>query len=140
MTMTTITLHDGLVIPKNMYICMAAGAMAMDPEFYHKPEVFSPSRFYHDESNKASTDGATEKVQKNIDFVSTESGNIHWGSGRFTCPGRWYASAMMKTMIAQIVTNYDFKFPYGQTERLPNVYMDIMVEPNPVQTVLFKRR
>ena len=119
---------------------MAAGPMAMDPEFYDEPEIFSPSRFYHDEYSKTSVNAAVEKTQRNIDFVSTESGNIHWGSGRFTCPGRWYASAMMKTIIAQLVKNFDFKFPDGQKERLPNVYMDIMVEPNPKQTVLFMRR
>jgi hypothetical protein len=76
----------------------------------------------------------------NLDFVGTESGNVHWGSGRFTCPGRWYASVMMKVFIALVVSKYDVKFPEGQAKRLPNVYMDILVEPNPKQVVLLKRQ
>lgn len=133
MTMTSVTLHDGVTIPKGTYICMAAGSMAMDPEFYDDPKTFLPARFQSGSSGTA--DG-----RKNLDFVGTESGNIHWGSGRFTCPGRWYASAMMKVIVAQIVKKYDVKFPSRQTERLPNVYMDIMVEPNPKQAVLMKLR
>lgn len=109
---------------------MSAGSMAMDPSFYRSPTEFSPERFH----------SAQETAKGNIDFVSTESGNVHWGSGRFTCPGRWYASAMMKAIVALLVTKYDIKFPEGQVERLPNVYMDILVEPNPKQVVLVRRR
>jgi len=112
---------------------MAAGNMAKDASFYPSATVFSPKRFH-------SVAPETSKKGKNLDFVSTETGNVHWGSGRFTCPGRWYASAVMKAVIALIVRKYDVKFPKGQVERLPNVYMDVLVEPNPGQAVLCRRR
>ena len=134
LALTPITLSTGITIPRGTYICMAAGNMAKDASFYPSPSptVFSPERFY--------SAPETSRKGKNIDFVSTETGNVHWGSGRFTCPGRWYASAMMKVVIALIVSKYDVKFPKGQVERLPNVYMDVLVEPNPGQAVLCRRR
>jgi len=134
LTLAPISLPGNPIIPRGTYLCMAAGSMAMDPSFYPSPNIFSPQRFY------AADSSSQQGTKRNLDFVSTESGNIHWGSGRFTCPGRWYASAMMKTVLALVVTRYDVMFPGGQTERLPNVYMDILVEPNPDQRVLFRRR
>lgn len=138
MTMKPITLNDGTRIPKGTYICMAAGSMATDPRFYDDPKTFSPSRFYA--ASPTIKDDSGENNRRNLEFLGTEAGNIHWGSGRFTCPGRWYASAMMKVFLAQVIKKYDVKFPAGQKERLPNVYMDIMVEPNPKQSVLFRLR
>jgi cytochrome P450 len=127
LAMTPITLSNGTIIPRGTYICMAAGCMAMDSSFYSSPQEFLPERFH-------------KAPGGNLDFVGTESGNVHWGSGRFTCPGRWYASAVMKVFIALIVSKYDVRFPKGQVNRLPNVYMDILVEPNPKQKVVVKKR
>ncbi|PSN71718.1 hypothetical protein BS50DRAFT_629856 [Corynespora cassiicola Philippines] len=31
-----------------------------------------------------------------------------WGTGRMACPGRYYAAAVMKVILAQIIVNYDF--------------------------------
>jgi cytochrome P450 len=103
---------------------MPAGPMAMDPEYYRDPQTFSATRF---SGNKGSaTELVTEKSQRMHEFV------------RFTCPGRWYASAVMKIIIAQIILKYDVKFPERQRERLPNVYLDLIVEPNPKQVVHFR--
>ena len=137
---STFALQDGTIIPEGTFISMAAGPMAMDPENYHDPLTFSATRFCGSDNPAADTDVATEKPQRTHEFVGTESGNIHWGHGRFTCPGRWYASAIMKLIIAQIVLRYDIKFPEGQRERLPNVYLDLIVEPNPKQAILFRSR
>ena len=133
---STFALQDGTIIPKGTFISMAAGPMAMDPENYHDPQTFSATRFCG--ADDSTTNSATEKPQRTYEFVGIESGNIHWGHGRFTCPGRWYASAIMKVIIAQIIRKYDIKFPEGQKERLPNVYLDLIVEPNPKQTILFR--
>ena len=46
----------------------------------------------------------------------------------------------MKVIIAEILPKYDIKCPDGQTERLPNVYLDIVVEPNPKQSIMFRPR
>jgi cytochrome P450 len=132
---SSFDLSDGTHISKGQFISMPAGPMAMDPEFYLDPESFDPHRFAatsHSEANG--------KERRDREFVGTEPGNVHWGSGRFTCPGRWYASGVMKVILAKILLKYDIKFPDGQTERLPNVYLDIVIEPNPKQQILFRQR
>ncbi|KAF2871963.1 cytochrome P450 [Massariosphaeria phaeospora] len=136
---STFTLQDGTVIPKDTFISMPAGPMAMDPENYPNPHEFSATRFCgNDIPATASAD--TSKPQRPHDFVGTESSNIHWGRGRFTCPGRWYASAAMKVIVAQILRKYHVSFPAEKMHRLPNVYLDLIVEPNSKQTVLFRLR
>ncbi|KAF2684170.1 cytochrome P450 [Lentithecium fluviatile CBS 122367] len=135
---STFTLQDGTAIPKGTFISMAAGPMAMDPGYYEDAQTFSATRFC--KTDESAVESGAEKSQWAHEFVSTESGNIHWGHGRFTCPGRWYASAVMKVVIAQILRKYEVKFPEGQRERLPNVYLDLIVEPNPKQVVRFRAR
>jgi hypothetical protein len=57
-----------------------------------------------------------------------------------TCPGRWYASEVMKLIISLIVLEYDTRFPDGQNSRLPNAYLDTMVQPNDKQEIFFRKR
>ena len=46
----------------------------------------------------------------------------------------------MKVIITEILLKYDIKFPDGQTERLLNVYLDIVVELNLKQLIMFRLR
>ncbi|KAF2796779.1 cytochrome P450 [Melanomma pulvis-pyrius CBS 109.77] len=135
MAMDSITLSDGTNICKGQLISMPAGPMAMDPEFHENPQSFDASRFLPHK-----TFLSDEKLTRDLEFVGIEKGNVHWGAGRFTCPGRWYASAVMKCIIGSILMKYDITFPEGQQERLPNVYLDIVIEPNPKQKVMFQPR
>jgi cytochrome P450 len=133
--MDSMTLSDGTKLCKGQLISMPAAQMAMDPEFYEHPQSFDISRFLPHESS--TSDG---KSIQDLEFVDIEKGNVHWGAGRFTCPGRWYASAVMKIIIGSIIIKYDIMFPEGQKERLPNVYLDIVIEANPKQKILFQSR
>jgi cytochrome P450 len=135
---STFALHDGTIISEGTCISMPAGPMAMDPEYYSNPRKFSATRFCTPDNTGLERSG--EGFHRVLEFVDTENGNLHWGHGRFTCPGRWYASAVMKLMLAKIIENFDAKFPEGQSKRMPNVYMDLIVEPNPKQVVLFRSR
>lgn len=78
--------------------------------YYKNPLQLDGSRFY---TGKAPS-GENE-------FASIESGSLRWGSGRWTCPGRWYASATIKLLLAKLLLNYDMEFPAGKTTRPPNV-------------------
>ncbi|KAF1852230.1 cytochrome P450 [Cucurbitaria berberidis CBS 394.84] len=49
----------------------------------------------------------------------TDVGNTYhvWGTGRMTCPGRFYAAVVMKLLVAQVVLNYDFELMDKGTRR-----------------------
>lgn len=108
--------------------------MSRDPEYYDNPLSFDGYRFLRDEGFES------EQGRSDNEFAGIEPWNIHWGNGRFTCPGRWYASALMKLFVASILMQYDIKFPDGQTERPQNSYLDDGIVPSGKQEILFRLR
>jgi cytochrome P450 len=132
--MAPVTLSDGTVLPQGAMISMPAGPMARDPEYYEQPDEFKADRFLRDGPDTGESEGSSHELS------GIEPGNLHWGSGRFTCPGRWYASCMMKMTLATILVAYEVKFPDGQTTRPPTQYIDDTCMPNQKQEVLIRSR
>ena len=131
--LSSVKLSDGVtVLPTGTFINMAAGPMSRDPTFYDEPNTFNGYRFY-------SPDGGAAQPPAH-DFTGIEPGNVAWGSGRLTCPGRWYASAMNKLMVASLLVCYDIQFPEGQSTRPPSIYSDGTIMPSPTQEILFRER
>ena len=111
---------------------MPAGPMSQDLAYYDDPLKFNGYRFYHPAS------GEHEKTGN--EYSAIEPGNLSWGNGRFSCPGRWYASLMMKLLIASLILEYDFKFPEDTRRRPSNFVMDVHVLPNMSQKLLIRGR
>jgi len=132
-TRSEITLSSGAVIPKGIMIGMTGGPMlAKDPNRYSSPETFNYLRFYDD---SATTDsGIVEQ------FTTLTEDSFRFGSGRSSCPGRWYASAQIKLIVATLLTQYDFKFPDGQITRPPNTHSDEKASADRTQRLEFQRR
>ena len=114
---------------------MPAGPMSRDPSFYDDPDTFDGYRFCSLPKSKGSTVQPPE-----YEFTGIERGNVVWGNGRLTCPGRWYASAMNKLIAASFLLRYDMKYPEGQFTRPPNIYNDGTIMPSPVQEILIRSR
>ena len=134
--MSPLTLSDGITkLQPGMLLSLPAGPMAKDSTYYQDPEVFNGERFLLIEELK---DQAPRPSYS--EFTGIEPGNLSWGSGRFTCPGRWYASTEMKLIIATILTRYDVRFPDGQTTRPPNWYFDDAIQPSRKQDILLRSR
>lgn len=64
---------------------------------------------------------------------------MHFGYGRHSCPGRFFAANEIKLILARILLEYDLKMPEGLTERYANINMGTDVLPDPTKEVLFKR-
>jgi hypothetical protein len=88
--------------------------MSRDPTFHEDSKHFNGLRFYRADKG----DSGSMNTQK--DYTGIEPGNLSWGNGRFTCPGRWYVAAMIKLIVAVLLLDYDISFPHGQTKRPPN--------------------
>lgn len=137
--MSPLQLSDGTRLAPGQYICMPAGPMAGDASFFPDPERFDGNRYYQHE-RYSDDDNYHENDKSQHCFAGIEPYNIHWGNGRFTCPGRWYASAVMKVSIATILLKYDIAFPEGQTERPENVCLDDEIIPDTKQNIRLKLR
>ncbi|KAH6649112.1 cytochrome P450 [Truncatella angustata] len=120
-------LSDGTWIPQGTYIAVAGEAMALDPDFYQNPETFDARRFLDIKGLPLSPDR---------EFHGIEPGNGMWGSGRLTCPGRHYASALGKMIVANLLLKYDISLPEGQKELRPGTEMDANLLPDMTQMIV----
>lgn len=124
-------LSDGKILRKGEHIAVASADILMDPSNVNDPEKFDPLRSYH----KRQEEGESNKHL----WAMTDSQNLHFGHGKYSCPGRFFASNEIKMLIAYLLTFYDFKYPAGQS-RPQNFTADENIYPDPKARLLMRRR
>ncbi|KUI72796.1 Ent-kaurene oxidase [Cytospora mali] len=132
--MSSIRLSDGTILPRDTVVAAPGGPMSRDPKFYDEPQRFDGLRFYRADDSRDASSASTQ------DYVGIEPGNLSWGNGRFTCPGRWYAAVMIKLILAKLLLEFDVSFPPGQTGRPLNGKYDTDVHPDFDQKIVLRRR
>ncbi|KAK1757158.1 cytochrome P450 [Echria macrotheca] len=106
---------DGTSLAVGDWACTPVASILRSARFYEDPLVFSGFRFAPaDALNQKSNPGGTDetKVPRQANpskLVDVDSAFYMWGSGRQTCPGRYYASALAKVILAHIIANFDVK-------------------------------
>lgn len=135
LVLAPVRLSNGFVIPAGTHICAASDARSRDPALYEAPLEFRPLRFYHPPSKE----GAADEVDAANLFSSVANGDSWFGVGRQACPGRWYASAQIKLVLCLLLTEYEFKFPDGQTARPKNWVKDEKTGPDMEQMIWVRR-
>ncbi|KAI0401848.1 cytochrome P450 [Xylaria palmicola] len=139
---SAIRLSDGkTVLPAGASIAMPGRPMSVDPTFYERPHEFDGLRFYC--TGKGTEEYLSKlkgNTQQQLDYTGIEPGNLSWGSGRFTCPGRWYAAALIKLVVAKLLLSYDISFPLEQTQRPGNTMYDTEVFPDMKQRIVLRKR
>ncbi|KAL4755995.1 cytochrome P450 [Aspergillus foveolatus] len=121
-----LTLTDGLFLPRGTHICMAAGPISRDPDIISDPDRFDAFRFMKE---GRATSG----------LVSTGPTSMHFGLGRYACPGRFFAAVVMKAILSRFLVDYEFKFGPDQKERPRNMVIGDKIVPN-VSTPIFIKR
>lgn len=125
-----LTLSDGTYLPKGVHLMMPIYPIVVDPEVTPDPYTFDGLRHYHNRE----LPGESNRHQ----FATTSDNNLHFGHGKFSCPGRFLAGNSIKMMISNILLRYDFRFPGGSTDRPPNVCLHEYVFPNPEAEIEFR--
>lgn len=133
--MSTIKLSDGTILLPGDTITMPSGPMAQDQLYYDDPSTFDGYRFYSEVAN-----GQDDAQKSETKYDGIEPGNLSWGQGRFSCPGRWYASLMIKFLLASLILEYDFEFSESQSVRPSDFVMGTHVLPDMKQKILIKKR
>lgn len=145
-----ITMPDGLHLPTGSRICTSPYAIHHDDSIYDNAASYDPFRFSRLRSSAANTkvpsDGLERGEQKdltkfleskNLSIVTTSDTFLPFGHGRHACPGRFFAAAEMKLLLAYIILNYDIKL---LNTRPPNVYIGSAILPPMKATISVKRR
>ncbi|KAH9942847.1 cytochrome P450 [Amylocystis lapponica] len=128
--MQDVTLSNGVHIPAGTFIAADAVDTHRNGAKYANPREFDPFRF---SEMREGTEGTR------FQYVNTSVDYIAFGVGKHACPGRFFASSELKTMLAHIVVNYDVKFAQGR-ERPSNVYLGPTITPDKGAAVMFRRR
>ncbi|CAG8958654.1 hypothetical protein HYFRA_00011495 [Hymenoscyphus fraxineus] len=122
--------EPGIIAGPKTVLTVPMEAIHYDEDLYHDARCFNPFRFAvppsegvpkagkklaggdinvgdanrHDADNGAAGDAGTAK-QKLI--VTLDDGFLSFGTGRWACPGRFFASMEMKIFMANVLLNYD---------------------------------
>ncbi|KAL9577511.1 MAG: hypothetical protein Q9212_006316 [Teloschistes hypoglaucus] len=119
------TFADGTSLPQGSIVSIPQRAIMRDAMYYDNPETFDGFRF--------ASDSATAKKYTDID-VSYPT----WGLGRRACPGRYYASSLLKMVLGKLILGYDFEFADAKAPRV--FQWRSAVVPRSSTKVLFRRR
>ena len=122
-----LTLTDGLHLPKGTHICMASGPISHDPEIVTDPDTFDAFRYAKEKKATSS-------------LVSTGPTHMHFGLGRYACPGRFFATHVMKVILSRFLRDYEFHFEAGQKGRPKNIVIGDKIIPNLTTPILIRKR
>ena len=125
------TLSDGTVLPKDAHISMAVNSIQNDPDVTPNPEVFDGLRYY----KLRQQEGQSHLHQ----FSTTQDRILNFGHGANSCPGRFFASLEIKTILVRLIMDYEFKLPEGQG-RPKNLRAHEFIFPNPDATLFIRQR
>jgi len=132
LAVTDWTLHNGCAIPAGTTLCTSLLDGHYDETFYKDPYEFDPLRFVKMRSEEKTK---TARLQ----MVSTSTTSLVFGHGRHACPGRFFAAAEIKLMVAHVVMEYDMKLdPEGI--RPNDALFGLTRTPNPTAKVWFRKR
>ena len=101
--------------------------MAIQPHQQEDPSIPDPEAFdglrYYRMRQQA---GHANKHQ----FATTDRYTLHFGHGKYSCPGRFLASNVIKLTLGRLLLDFDFRFPLGQG-RLEDIRAHEYLFPDP---------
>ncbi|KAK8127347.1 Cytochrome P450 [Apiospora sp. TS-2023a] len=104
------TLQDGSVIRKNDWVCIPQRAMMCDGRRYANPTAFDGYRFARANDALRQGNATADVPDKTASTVTSASLEWPiWGLGNATCPGRFYASLILKLITANLLQEWECK-------------------------------
>ncbi|PQE23111.1 cytochrome P450 protein [Rutstroemia sp. NJR-2017a WRK4] len=99
--MQPFTFSSGTHVPVGNIICVPQEALMRDSKYYENPLTFDGFRFVVPEDR--------ESDEPQLKYTDIAAGFPFWGTFNKACPGRWYASEMLKQTLAHLLMNYEFR-------------------------------
>ncbi|KAF8165943.1 cytochrome P450 [Crassisporium funariophilum] len=118
---------DGTLIPAGSTLRVNSYGSHHNEDLYPSPHSFQGFRFVNEDSLKQ-----IPSAKPTLDYNP-------FGYGKHACPGRFFAAAQLKLMLAHIVTTYDVKTEV-EGVRPDSVWSEASVIPNLSAKILFRKR
>jgi cytochrome P450 len=128
-----LTTPSGVHVSKGSVISVPAYPIHQDSDIYPDAQTYKPFRFAE---QRADENAEHIKRARNA-WATTTNDFLAFGHGRNACPGRFFAAAELKLMLAHMVLNYDFEM---QESRPRNMWFGLNRIPPMKATVKVKRR
>ena len=132
-----MTLKDGTHLSAGTHFAIAAASLAHDPDLLPgggNPAEFDPFRYA-----RLREDPKTPEALHRHQFATTDSNTLHFGHGKFACPGRFFASNEIKLILSHLLLMYDFRWADGAS-RPANLCFEEASYPDPAGKVVMRRR
>ncbi|KAI5867197.1 ent-kaurene oxidase [Durotheca rogersii] len=139
-----IDLSDGTHLPAGTNLLAPMAGIARDARYYAAPEAFDGLRFWKLRQQQTPTQppspcGSGSSGGGKWQFTSTGDASLNFGLGRHACPGRFFAGAEIKLVLAHLLLRYDLRLPAGAPRPAPTMFMMTRC-PSTTAEVLFRRR
>ncbi|KAI9845652.1 MAG: hypothetical protein M1837_004626 [Sclerophora amabilis] len=101
------TFSQGPSVPTGDWACLPQQAIWRDPQYFPNPQQFDPSRFARNTTETG--DGGNGESPTTSKLTDVSETWLLWGYGRTACPGRFYATVIIKLLLSNIMMHYDCK-------------------------------
>ncbi|KAG4217458.1 hypothetical protein PC116_g34061 [Phytophthora cactorum] len=114
-------------------------AIENDPAHTSNPETFDGLRNYRLMLEHGAFDGSDGDEGRKFRFSTPSRTVLNFGYGRHACPGRYFASLVLKILFTKLLTEYDFDFLPG-SERPKNMLAHEFLFTAPWQRMLIRKK
>jgi cytochrome P450 len=133
-----LTTPSGVHIPMGNFIAVPSLAVLTDAKKHSSPETFLPFRFLDLRRDINTGERLPDHVERaRMTFAATSNDYLAFGNGRQACPGRFFAAAELKLMLAYVLLHYDFEM---LSKRPGDSWVGILRIPSPSAKIRVKRR
>ncbi|RYC62857.1 hypothetical protein CHU98_g3352 [Xylaria longipes] len=132
------TFQDGTHITAGTYVSMPIYAIENDEKHTPNPQGFDGFRSFRTRQELEAA-GRPQTDIKDLSFSSPTQTILNFGYGKAACPGRFFASQVVKIVLAKLLTEYDFEFLHGTT-RPKNLLIHEFLFTSPWQEMLARRQ
>lgn len=132
------TTSAGVHIPCGNFCAVHNLGVVHDPNVYKDPDVFHPFRFVglrHDIDTGHHNNDHVQSAR--LTFAATGTDYLAFGNGRQACPGRFFAAAELKLLLAYVLMFYDVE---PLPARPAETWIGIIRIPSPRAKIKVRRR
>jgi cytochrome P450 len=132
--LTTVPLHleNGQTIPANTLVAYCNPRFNPSLHDYENPDEFDGLRFV----KLAAANGPQARYR----LDSSSSDSLGFGYGIHACPGKSFAAAELKLVVAELIRKYDLTLTNEDKKRPANIYMDFQIMPDPTAQISLRKR
>ncbi|OJI79655.1 hypothetical protein ASPTUDRAFT_204913 [Aspergillus tubingensis CBS 134.48] len=137
--LTPFTFSDGLRVDRGDWVCIPQRAMMRDPARYSHAQQFDGFRFARANKLLALNEGCADVPEvAPLQLTDVDVNWPIWGLGNTACPGRFYATTVLKLMMVCILQGWECRLADPRALRWRTWRSSVV--PRTGTVVVFQRR